>query len=127
MIKVILVAAILVGLVWALRHRDDVGLRAGRRLLALLFAAGCVAAVVEPELTTRAAHVLGIGRGTDLVLYSFVVVFGFAAASLYFRCRDMERRLVEVARAVAIGQAVAAEGRPGAGRDGGPPPPRRRG
>lgn len=112
-IKAILVALILAVLVWGLRHRDDVGHRAGRRLLVLAVAAGAVLAVLAPGLTTRAAHAVGIGRGTDLVLYGLVVTFVFTSAALYFRCRDIERRLVDVSRAVALRDAVAAGGPPG--------------
>ncbi|HEX6754641.1 MAG TPA: DUF2304 domain-containing protein [Mycobacteriales bacterium] len=120
MIKVILVALILVVLVWGLRHHDDVGLRAGRRLAALLLAGFAIAAVLAPELTTRVAHAVGIGRGTDLLLYGLVVTFVFTTAGLYFRCRDIERRLVEVSRAVALRDALVTGGPPA-----GPPSPRR--
>jgi len=110
MIKVVLVALILVALVWGLRHRDDVGLRAGRRLVTVMLALLAVVAVLAPDFTTRLAHLLGIGRGTDLLLYGLVMTFVFTTAGLYFRCRDIERRLVEVARAVAIRDALAAGG-----------------
>jgi hypothetical protein len=122
MIKVILVALILVVLVWGLRHRDDVGLRAGRRLAALLLAGFAIVAVLAPELTTRIAHAVGIGRGTDLLLYGLVVTFVFTTAGLYFRCRDIERRLVEVSRVVALRDALASGGQPG---EPAPPAPRR--
>lgn len=122
MIKVILVALILVVLVWGLRHRDDVGLRAGRRLAALLLAGFAIVAVLAPELTTRIAHAVGIGRGTDLLLYGLVVTFVFTTAGLYFRCRDIERRLVEVSRVVALRDALATGGQPG---EPAPPAPRR--
>jgi hypothetical protein len=122
MIKAILVALILVVLVWGLRHRDDVGLRAGRRLAALLLAGFAIIAVLSPEVTTRVAHAVGIGRGTDLLLYGLVVTFVFSTAGLYFRCRDIERRLVEVSRALALRDALATGGPPGD-----PVPPPRRG
>jgi hypothetical protein len=122
MIKVILVVLILVVLVWGLRHRDDVGLRAGRRLAALLLAGFAIVAVLAPELTTRIAHAVGIGRGTDLLLYGLVVTFVFTTAGLYFRCRDIERRLVEVSRVVALRDALATGGQPG---EPAPPAPRR--
>lgn len=113
MIKVILVALIVAALVWGLRHRDDVGLRAGRRLAALALAFLAVLAVLAPGLTTSAARAVGIGRGTDLVLYALVMTFVFTTAGLYFRCRDIERQLVQISRAVAIRDAVTTDGPPG--------------
>ncbi len=124
MIESILVGLILIALVWGLRHRDDVGLRAGRRLAALALAGFAIVAVLAPAFTTRLAHLVGIGRGTDLLLYALVMTFVFTTAGLYFRCRDIERRLVEVTRAVAIREALAAGGPPGSGKPG-PPSPRR--
>jgi small membrane protein len=122
MIKVILIAVILIALVWGLRHRDDVGFRAGRRLMALVLAGFAIVAVLAPDLTTRLAHAMGIGRGTDLLLYGLVVTFIFTTAALYFRCRDIERRMVDIARAVALREALAAGGPPG---EPAPPAPRR--
>lgn len=115
LIKIILVALIALALVWGLRHRDDVGLRAGRRLAALALAGFAIVAVLAPALTTRVAQAVGIGRGTDLLLYTLVLVFVFTTAGLYFRCRDIERRLVEVSRAVALRDALTAGGPPGDG------------
>ena len=118
-IKSILVAMILAVLVWGLRHRDDVGHRAGRRLLVLVVAGFAILAVLAPSLTTRLAQSVGIGRGTDLLLYGLVVTFVFTTAGLYFRCRDIERRLVEISRAVALRDALTTAGPPGE-----PPTPR---
>jgi len=113
MIKVILVGLILVALVWGVRHRDDVGLRAGRRLAAVVLALFGIVAVLAPGFTTSLAHAVGIGRGTDLLLYTLVMTFVFTTAGLYFRCRDIERRLVEITRSVAIREALATAGPPG--------------
>lgn len=122
MIKVILVALIVAALAWGLRHRDDVGLRAGRRIAALALALLAVVAVLAPDTTTAAARAVGIGRGTDLVLYALVMTFVFSTAGLYFRCRDIERQLVQISRAVAIRDAVSTDGLPG--RAAGPHIPR---
>ena len=51
--------------------------------------------------------VLGVGRGTDLLLYMLVVVFAFFSLNTYLRFKDTERRLTKLARAMAIRDAVA--------------------
>ena len=45
-----------------------------RRLLILAFAAFAIAAVAFPSLLTRIAGLVGVGRGTDLLLYATVMV-----------------------------------------------------
>lgn len=52
--------------------------------------------------TTRVAHLLGVGRGTDLVLYLLVVAVTLLALNTYLRFRAVERRLTELARDAAL-------------------------
>lgn len=105
-IKAILVVAIVAAALWALRHRENVGLRAGGRLL--LFAVGALAivSVAVPDITQKAADAVGVQRGTDLVLYGLIITFVFTSAGLYFRQRDLEYRFATLTRALAIHQAV---------------------
>ena len=67
----------------------------------LLWIAAAVA-IARPELTAIVARALGIGRGTDLVLYVFILatVFGFFA--MYVRLRRMESDLTKIVRELAM-------------------------
>jgi hypothetical protein len=114
LIKVVLILSFLGLLVWAFRNRTRVGLRAGFRVLAVLLAAAAVASVIYPNVTQRAADVLGVTRGTDLVLYILIVAFMLTSIGTYFRFREQERRLIEVVRAVAIRDSILVHGVPGA-------------
>ena len=67
----------------------------------ILFVAVC-AAVLDPELTNRAAHLVGVGRGTDLTLYLFLVAFVFFAVLSYSKIMHLTRDLTEVVRRLAI-------------------------
>jgi hypothetical protein len=116
-IKVALVLLVLTLLTWAFRNRKRVGMRAGARVVVLLLAAFAIASVVEPTITTRAATAVGVGRGADLLLYVLVATFAFTSAGLYFRFRDMERRVDELTRTLAIREAVASDGLPGETHD----------
>lgn len=69
-------------------------------------------AVLFPPLVTAAAHLLGVGRGTDLVLYVFVMGSMFVWIGLYRRLHDMEHRFVELSRAIALGHAPAQDPEP---------------
>jgi hypothetical protein len=72
----------------------------------VLFA--CVAAfsIFFPELLTRVAHLMGIGRGTDLVLYGLVVSFLVFMATTYQRFRHMEAALTKLSRRIALDEVA---------------------
>ncbi len=36
-----------------------------------------------PDLTTKIAHYLGVGRGTDLIFYLIILSFGYLALTYY--------------------------------------------
>ena len=112
-IKIILLTAFAAILVWAFRNRRRVGLRAGGRVAAVAVAALAVVSVLFPEWTLWLAHRVGVTRGTDLVLYLFIVVVVVTSVGTYFRFAELDRRLVEIVRANAIREAVLNLGLPG--------------
>jgi hypothetical protein len=114
-IKALLIISFLCLLGWGFRHRAHVGLRAGIRIAAIALTGAAIAAVVNPDLLTRAANEVGVTRGTDLVLYIFIVIFAATSIGTYFRFREQDRRLVEVVRASAIREAILSQGMPGGG------------
>lgn len=67
----------------------------------LFFAAGALG-VVFPQLTMRAAALLNVGRGADLLLYFSVLCGVLVAANFYFRFKQTERVLAEIVRQLAI-------------------------
>jgi hypothetical protein len=117
-IKALLVASFLALLVWAFRNRKRVGLQAGGRIVAVGLAALAVASVLHPGITQWLAERLGVTRGTDLVLYLFVVVSATTWVSFSLRFRDQEQRLVTVVRTMALRDAALVHGLPGEDRDG---------
>ena len=111
-IKIVLIALLLVLCVWAFRNRKRVGMRASARLALAGLAGLAIASVLDPNLTTTVARHLGVGRGTDLVLYLLVIAFAFTSAGLYFRSRELERKLGVLVRHAAVREAIAADGPP---------------
>lgn len=111
-IKLILIVAILSLLVWAFRNRQRAGMRAGLRLLAVCVGAFAILSIADPAITTRLANLVGVGRGTDLLLYVAVITFGVSTVGLYIRSRRLEQRVNCLARALAINAAIAADGAP---------------
>ena len=61
--------------------------------------------VIFPEITTDIAHILGIGRGADLLLYGVTMVVIFMLLNNYVKDRDEEAKFVTLARKVAILEA----------------------
>ena len=59
-------------------------------------------AVINPDLVTWVANLIGVGRGTDLVLYLLVVVFTVSTVGQYQRVRQLEDRLAELTRTQAL-------------------------
>ena len=81
-----------------------------------IFLLFCIYAVIRPDDVTWVAGQLGVGRGTDLVLYLLVVGFGFFAISTYLRFKELELKFARLARSVALLDAENRDRQANAGR-----------
>lgn len=107
-IQILLILGILGITFWLFRTRGARQL-AVRRLLILGFALFAVAAVVSPRLLTRVAHLVGVGRGADLLLYATVIVLLGVIALQEARAKAAEKRTTYLARRLALDEAEAPE------------------
>ena len=107
-IQFLLLLAVVAAMFYFVRRQHGVRLQAGKRLAFVAFLFFAAYAVVRPDDTTWVAHELGVGRGADLVLYATVVAFVFVVINFYLRTREMERRITDLARAVALRDAQLA-------------------
>ncbi|CCH77452.1 conserved membrane hypothetical protein [Nostocoides japonicum T1-X7] len=105
-VKVPLVGFALFMLIALFRNRQRVELRAGTRVVTIGLFVLAVISIVAPGITQRAATFLGVGRGTDLLLYGLVVVFTLTSMGLYFRLRESDERLRRLVRSIAINEAL---------------------
>jgi len=80
--------------------------QAVKRIGFVLFIFSGIYAIFRPQDVNWVAHQLGVGRGADLVLYMLVAVVAFFAANTFLRFRNLERRFTDLARAVALSDAV---------------------
>lgn len=62
-------------------------------------------AILLPDLTTRMARVMGIGRGADLVLYLGLLLSLSGFLLTYTRLRRLEADLTELVRRIALRDA----------------------
>lgn len=64
-----------------------------------------IAFSIEPNWTTSIAHVLGIRRGTDLLLYLLVLAVLYGFLVMYLKLRRVRRELTLLVRQIAIREA----------------------
>ncbi len=105
LIQILLLLAVLGLLFVFVRSSGAVYVQASKRIALVLFAIANIYAVMRPDDLTTIARMLGVGRGTDLVLYALVVAFMAGMFSFYQRFRVVDRRYTELARTVAIREA----------------------
>lgn len=80
--------------------------RAWKRIAFSVFVVVNVYAVLRPTDVTWVARHLGVGRGTDLVLYVMVLAMGFLTLNTFLRFRSLEQKITDLARTLAINEGV---------------------
>ena len=106
LIKVLLLLAIAVVVVLFLRAPGGARHLAVRRMAVVLFAVLAALSVLFPDAWNDVAAIVGVGRGTDLLLYGLIVVFLVYMATTYRRFREMEYSLTLLARRLAIDETL---------------------
>lgn len=102
-IKFILIGCLLF-LAWLMFRGPGTTTQVASRRLAVVCVAVCgVFTVVFPDSLTWLGQLVGVGRGTDLLLYGYVVFSLFLVIGLYQRITRLEARLARVVREVALG------------------------
>ncbi len=94
------------------------------RVLTILLFVTAVVAILFPDLTTRVANAVGVGRGADLLIYLFVLAAVLAFIVLNARLMRLEDNITELVRELALSRARKPDGaQDGEGEDEGPPGP----
>ena len=101
----VLVAALLLVGLYLLKAKRSANQQAIRRLFIVVGLIAGFIAVLFPEYTNIIAGFLGIGRGADLLLYSFVVFALFYAVYQYRRQLWQEKVTTDLARALTLTRA----------------------
>ena len=58
--------------------------------------------VLVPERTNDLAHLVGVGRGADLILYCWLVISLVVSVNLQFKILRLQGLITELARAIAL-------------------------
>lgn len=107
LIQILLVIAVAALTLYFLSNRRKARAKAGVKIGFVTFLILAIFAVLFPDATTWVAQLVGVQRGTDLMLYALIVAFVFVTVSSYLRFREQELRFARLARAVALSNAQA--------------------
>ncbi|RGE23188.1 DUF2304 domain-containing protein [Leucobacter sp. wl10] len=103
--QVLLIAIVVIAASLAVRFLPGERSLALKRIFAILFVTAAVVAILFPGMLTTVANFFGIGRGTDLLLYLFIVAMLIFAVSVVRAKARSDARVTELARAVALMEA----------------------
>ncbi len=101
-IKFLLIGAFLVMGFVLLKSGGSARTQAIRTITLLMLLAAAVYAVLFPAVINDLAQLVGVGRGTDLLLYVFLVVFVANALTTVRRRRAQDAQITQLAREIAL-------------------------
>ncbi|MGX1695911.1 DUF2304 family protein [Microbacterium keratanolyticum] len=110
-IKVLLIGAFLIFALILLRPGGSARTQAIRTITLILLLAAGVFAVLFPGLIDDLARSVGVGRGTDLLLYAFIIVFVGNALTTVRRRRAQDAQITQLARQIALRNPELPEGK----------------
>jgi small membrane protein len=106
LVQLILVLSFAAVFFFALRSRTAHSVSATKKLAFMAFLLVVLVAVFSPRLVTAVANLVGVGRGTDLVLYLLAVMFCFYVVNDYLRGQDARNQVHKLARRIAVLEAL---------------------
>lgn len=92
---------------WFLRSKSSLQISAWKKIGSIFLFIFALLAIIFPNLTDRVAHLVGVGRGTDLLLYILTLTFMGSLVVQYEHNKEGNVRAVALARKVAINEANA--------------------
>ena len=101
----LIVAFVLFGAI-LLRSGGSARTQAIRTITLTLLVAAAVFAVLFPGVIDFVARSVGVGRGTDLLLYGFIIVFIGNALATTRKLRGQNEQITTLARKIAISEPL---------------------
>jgi small membrane protein len=103
--KIFLLSLVVLAIGFVVRRYGQRKIAAIPFLLWLFLWGGVALVILFPESAVVLAHLLGIGRGTDLALYLSVILILFLLFRVYVRLEQVDREITQIVRAVALREA----------------------
>lgn len=111
-IQFLLIAAIVLLAAFMMRRTGADSHLAIRRIILGLFVIAAALSILFPQWLTWIASLIGVGRGTDLLLYALVIMFLVFVYTQYRRNVTLQREITRLARKIAIVDAARGEEQP---------------
>lgn len=100
-----MIVQIILSALFALLFAAGMLLARRHRLIGAALALASTAAILPvwmPQWATEVANLLGVGRGTDLLLYLWFTISVLLILAMYLRLMRLQDQLTELVRQVAI-------------------------
>ena len=104
-VQLIIIAIAIFMVVATIGNRSTHSGKAWKKISLMLLAVCMIVAVIFPNSTNDLAHLVGVGRGADLLLYATVVAFILYALNNYLHQQDQRDALFRLARRIAMNEA----------------------
>jgi hypothetical protein len=101
-IQIVLIAGFLMFLFRFLANPSSYQHKAWTKILTIIFALAAIVVVLFPDSSNTVAHWVGVTRGADLLLYLLTLSFIFTVFNMYIKEKQDQKRLVTLARKVAL-------------------------
>jgi hypothetical protein len=105
LIQLILIVGFLLFLWQLLANPLSYNVRAWTKILAILFVIIGLVAIAFPNITNKIAHIVGVSTGANLLIYILTLAFIFAMFNSYTNEKRLQKRIVLLARKIAIIEA----------------------
>jgi hypothetical protein len=97
-----LLTFVLIALTKAIYAYKQRGMRAPDCLWWTLVWIGTASIIIFPDATSFVAHLLGIGRGADLIMYASLLVIFYLLFRIHLTLARFEQEVTEIVRAIAL-------------------------
>ena len=109
MIQLLLLLVLLLAMFMTWRRLKQKAIRPVEAYVWSLVWLGAAVVVVQPDITSRVAQFVGVGRGADLVVYTAVIVLLILVFRLHVAHAALERTLTDLVRREALRDAQGAQ------------------
>lgn len=109
-IQIIVILVALGLLLFVLGGSQTHSSRAWKKIAFFMLAITMIITVIFPDVTTQAAHVVGVGRGADLLLYILALAFIWYVLNSYIHQQRDKDTVFRLARKVALLDATSRYG-----------------
>jgi hypothetical protein len=105
-IQIVLVLAVLAILSFILFGRQTSSKRAWKKISLILLVILMIITIIFPNTINDLAHLLGVGRGADLLLYVLAVAYVWFVVNDYLRQQLEKETLYRLVREIALIKAL---------------------